>query len=127
MEDGSLAQPPASPVLGQGWIVGAGATGEWAGREDSLAVWTEGGWRFVTPAAGMMAWNKAQGFWIHWSGTDWSAGLLPAAGIVVGGHQVLGARQPSIASPSGGTTINVEARAAIDAVIAAFRSHGLTD
>jgi hypothetical protein len=52
---------------------------------------------------------------------------LPAAALTVNGQQVVGPRRPAIASPSGGATIDVEARAAIDVLIATFMSHGLTD
>jgi hypothetical protein len=119
--------PPADPAPGQGWIVGADASGAWAGKEDALAVWTAGGWRFVAPLPGMLVWNKAASLWHHWSGTAWSDGSLPAAALTIGGEQIVGPRLADVPSPSGGTTIDAEARAAIDAVIATLRSHGLID
>jgi hypothetical protein len=33
------------------WIVGPAATGDWGGREDQLALFTAGGWRFVRAPA----------------------------------------------------------------------------
>lgn len=122
-----LATPPADPGAGQSWIVGAGATGAWAGHEDSLACWTAGGWRFVAPVAGMLAWNIDLGCWRHWSGSAWSSGELPATALVIAGQQVVGERLSSVPSPSGGTTIDAEARTAIDALIVTLRSHGLID
>ncbi len=44
-----LDAPPASPATGQCWVVGAAPTGAWAGQAQSIAAWTEGGWRFVAP------------------------------------------------------------------------------
>lgn len=104
-----------------------GATGAWAGSDDQIATFTEGGWRFVPPQPGMAAWNKQEALWLVYDGTLWNNGALPAAGLIVNGQQVVGPRRPAIASPSGGTTIDVEARAAIDELIATFMSHGLTD
>lgn len=127
VEEAPLATPPAGPDVGQSWIVGAGATGAWAEHEDSLACWTAGGWRFVAPVPGMLAWNLDLGCWLHWSGSAWSNGELPAAALVIAGDQVVGPRLSSVPSPSGGTVIDVEARSAIDTVIVTLRSHGLID
>lgn len=124
-EGGPAASPPAAPQPGQCWIVAAGATGAWAGQDGRLAAWTEGGWRFVVPAPGMAVWDKAQGYWLHWDGAGWSDGALPASKVTVGGQQVVGERQQAIPSPSNGTTIDAEARAAVDQIIAALMSHGL--
>ena len=127
VEEGPLAAPPVAPVPGQSWIVAAGATGDWAGRDGQLATFTEGGWRFVAPQPGMAAWNKQVGLWSIFDGTLWSDGALPAKALIANGQQVVGPRRPAIASPSGGATIDLEARAAINELIATFMSHGLTD
>ena len=68
----------------------AGATGAWAGREDALAAWTAGGWRFVSPVPGMLIWNIDAGYWLHWSGSAWSEGEIVASAISIGGQQVVG-------------------------------------
>jgi hypothetical protein len=123
----SAAAPPPAPTEGQSWIVGAGATGAWAGKDEAIASWSAGGWRFVEPIVGMLVWNKAAEHWIHWRDGSWSSGELPAAAIFVGGQKVVGARQPAVPSPSGGTVIDEEARTAIAAVTAALKSHGLIE
>ncbi|MEA3042305.1 MAG: hypothetical protein QOH47_143 [Sphingomonadales bacterium] len=125
VEEDPLADPPSDPEPGQSWIVGDEATGAWSGKDGSLATWTSGGWRLVAPVAGMMVWHKAIGCWVHWTGGGWSDGSLPAAAIVIDGDQIIGPRLPDVPNPSGGTTIDAEARAAVDAVIATLRSHGL--
>ena len=61
VEGAPQAAPPAAPVEGQCWLVGPDATGAWTGRDGSLAAWTSGGWRFVTPQPGMCAWDGAAG------------------------------------------------------------------
>ena len=106
VEAGPLAAPPPSPVAGQGWIVGAGATGDWSGREGALALWTAGGWRFVAPSAGMRTLRLSDESWLRFDGGGW---IEPA----------------TVASPAGGATIDSEARAAIAALILALVGHGL--
>lgn len=44
--------PPGSPANGDRYIVGASATGAWAGHDDDLAVY-RGGWQFYTPNEGI--------------------------------------------------------------------------
>ena len=127
VEQGPTSEPPANPLAGQCWIVGAAAGGAWAGHDHALAIQTESGWRFAAPLAGMAVWNKAAGLWLHWTGFAWSDGELKASAILIGGQQVVGERQPAVPSPSGGTTIDAEARSAIAALIVALKSHGLID
>ena len=127
VEAAPLALPPATPEPGQAWIVASLASGAWQGEDGRLAVWTEGGWRFVDATPGMIAWSKADAVWLHFDGAAWSSGEIPATAIRIGGNQVVGARQPAVPSPSGGTIIDEEARAAIDALIATLMSHGLID
>lgn len=125
VEEGPSGVPPAAPAIGQCWIVGTAATGAWSGHDGALAAWTGGGWRFVSSQPGMTVWNKAAGLWMHRDGTAWREGELPVARILVEGQQVIGARQAPVLSPSGGTVIDQEARAAVDQIIATLMSHGL--
>jgi uncharacterized protein DUF2793 len=127
VEGDAAADPPPAPEPGQSWIVAAAATGAWAGRSGSVATWTAGGWRFALPVEGMLIWNKASSLWVRRAGSGWSEGTLPAAALVIGGQQVVGERQPEVPSPSGGTVIDAQARAAIAAIIATLKSHGLTE
>jgi Protein of unknown function (DUF2793) len=127
VEEGPRMTPPPAPVPGQCWIVAAGATGGWSGRDDALAAWTEGGWRFVAPTAGLVVWDKAAGLSRQWDGAGWSAGRIACAGLSIAGKPVVGERLAEVPSPSGGTIIDAEARAALAAVIATLKSHGLTD
>ena len=92
-----------------------------------LAMWSEAGWRFLAPTPGTSAWNKPEGVPLLWDGAGWLEGELACAGLRVGGLRVVGERQPAVPSPSGGTIIDAEARAAIDALTAALMSHGLIE
>jgi hypothetical protein len=127
VETAPLAEPPPNPQAGECWLVAAGATGPWTGKAGQIAMWTASGWRFVAPVAGMTVWNKAAAVPLRWSGTGWNSGEIEGAALVVAGQQVVGQRQPAVPSPSGGTIIDAEARAAVDALIAALMSHGLID
>ena len=127
VEHAGATVPPTGPAEGQLWVLGSAPSGAWEGKGNALAAWTGGGWRFIEPQLGMLVWNKASGLWIHWTQGGWSSGELPAANIVIGGKRVLGNRAANVPSPSGGTVIDAEARAAVNALIAALMSHGLID
>ena len=126
-ESGPASDPPADPEPGQIWIVAVGAAGDWSGKAHMLAISTGSGWRFAPPVPGMLVWNKATALWIHWTGTAWSSGEMPASRLVIGGQQVVGQRAPAVPSPSGGTVIDAEARNAVNQLIVALRSHGLIE
>lgn len=120
-----LATPPDAPALGQCWIVGAAPTGAWSGQADALAAWTDGGWRFVAPVTGMAVWLASDSLPMRYDGTRWTAGILHAGSIVVAGVQVVGARQPAVTVPAGGTVVDGEARSALSGLISALVAHGL--
>jgi Protein of unknown function (DUF2793) len=119
------ASIPASPVVGQCWIVGATPTGAWAGNAGALAAWTSGGWRFLAPFEGMQAWSIADGVTVRRSAAAWTIGSLTATTLSVGGEQVVGPRRPRVLAPAGGSTIDTQARAAIATLIAGLETHGL--
>lgn len=120
-----VTSPPAAPLPGQCWIVGAGATGAWAGHGHALAGWTAGGWRFVEAFDGFAVWSRADECNAHFAEGDWVVGALRGRRVLVNGEQVVGARQPAIPVPSGGGTIDAEARATLATVLAALQFHGL--
>ena len=117
--------PPADPTTGQCWIVGNDPTGAWSGQGGALASWTAGGWRFVEPREGMAVWSQADDCSAVFTDGQWQVGRVAAAALVIGGVQVVGARAGPIVAPTGGVTVDAEARAALTAVLAALRTHGL--
>ena len=117
--------PPASPVDGQCFVVGTAPTGVWAGHAKAIAGYAPGGWRFVAAVAGMNALDKASGQTATYDGTAWSIGAIKGATLKLGASQVVGARLAAVANPTGGTVIDVEARAAITLVLDRMRTHGL--
>ena len=98
IEDGPLAGPPAAPTEGQCWLVGAAPTGDWAGQAAAIALWTASGWRFVPPREGLFCLRLTDGARLRFEGGAWVA-------------------PPLIANPSGGVTIDSEARAVILSLI----------
>jgi hypothetical protein len=119
------AAVPASPALGQCWIVGASANGAWLGHDDALACWTSGGWRFVSAFEGMSVWSVADQMTAVRQGAVWMVGEVNARHIRINNLQTLGARQPAIPSPNGGAIIDGESRSAIGAILGVMRTHGL--
>jgi len=118
---------PVDPAPGASWIVAPGAAGAWADRTGEVATWTAGGWRFTAPVPGMTAWNIDAGYRLHWTGTAWSDGEWPVSALTIGGQRVVGPRLETVPSPSGGTIIDAEARASLELVIVALRTHGLIE
>lgn len=119
--------PPGEPGDGQAWIVGGAPAGAWAGRAHALAGWTAGGWRFVAPREGMSVWSEADGCAATFVDGAWLLGRLSGERVEIGGVQVVGARAAAIGGPTGGAVVDAEARAALAAVLAALRGHGLID
>jgi hypothetical protein len=122
-----LATAPSSPVAGACYIVAASPTGAWAGKAQYLAAYTTGGWRFIAPLEGMAAYVKASGVWANYRQSAWEFGVVRGSSVVLGGQQVVGSRGAAIVSPSGGTTVDSQARATIGQILAALRQHGLID
>ena len=117
--------PPTEPRVGQCWIVGNSPQGDWAGHANHIAGWTTGGWRFVPPIEGMYAWCTTDTLWVQHIGDTWVAGQLAAREVRIGGQKIIGPRQSGIDQPSGGATVDTEARTAISEVLTALRNHGL--
>lgn len=78
----SSASPPVSALPGETYAVPVGASGAWSGEEGRLAVYTNGGWDFVSPAAGWRAWIDDEGVDAVHDGSDWRAG---AQAVSLGG------------------------------------------
>lgn len=118
--------PPVDVAPGQCWIVGAAPTGAWTGQAGRIAAWTEGGWRYVVPVEGMQVWVVADtAFAVHHAG-QWYQGQTYGR-LFVEGRQVVGPQAPNIPEPTGGATVDTEARQTIAAVLETLRRHGLIE
>ncbi|CAM8660654.1 DUF2793 domain-containing protein [Sphingobium sp.] len=125
VESADLSAPPGAPMVGQCWIVAAGASGDWAGQADTVALWTEGGWRFVAPRAGLRVAAADRDHALFFDGTLWRSDAVRGDGVYLDEERVVGPRMAAIAGPSGGGVIDAEARSTLMDILAALRTHGL--
>ncbi len=127
VETATLGAPPASPVAGQAWIVPSAITptGAWAGRSGQIASFTAAGWRYLMPREGCVAWlHDSQRFAVR-TALGWTDDGWPASGLRIGSRLALNGTAPAVGSPVGGTTVDVEARAALNALLTALREQGV--
>lgn len=103
--EGELSVPPATPVEGENWIVGTSPTGEWQDHEAELACRQAGNWLFVVPQDGMRVLDRSTGQQLLYLGS-WQSATAPA-------------------DPAGGSTKDIQARAAIVELIDALRVAGI--
>lgn len=73
---GTATSPPGSPVTGDAWIVGAAATGGFAGHDDDIAVYTRRGWIFATPELGLTVFDEDTETNTQFTATGWG-GFVP--------------------------------------------------
>ena len=117
--------PPSAALPGQTWVVGDAPTGAWAGHARAIAGWGEGGWRFVPAVEGLSVTLRSPGSGAIFRDGSWREGVVEAREIRVDGVRVTGPRRAAISTPSGGATVDAEARSAVAAILAALRAHGL--
>ena len=101
-----VSSPPATPTLGQCWLVGTSATGTFAGHAHHIAAWSEGGWQFLPPRNGMRVFDLSAGADRLFLGSNWQIVAAPA-------------------NPTGGSFVDSEARTAIAAILTALTNAGL--
>jgi hypothetical protein len=76
----TTSTPPVSPTLGDTYIVAATATGDWAGLEGYIAVWSPGvetgtpsnEWQMLDPNAGWLCFDESTGQLHAHNGSGWS-------------------------------------------------------
>ena len=101
---GEASAPPAAPSSGGSYIVGPAASGAWAGHEGQIATWIDTQWLFAVPTAGMRIHDVATGSLAVFDDADgWRHAASPGL-------------------PTGGAVVDVEARAAIAAIVARLHS-----
>ena len=102
---GTRSSPPAVPSSEDSWIIGTAPTGPFAGRTDQIAGWSDGGWRFASPAEGMRIYDREVAA-IRFFTTTWNTISAPSA-------------------PVGGASIDIEARTCLTALIDALHQAGI--
>ena len=120
-----LATPPSDATVGAAYIVAEGASGAWAGKENHIAARTSGGWRLLPPVDGMIVYERTSGNWAIFRNSTWDIGTIFGSSLEIDGQRVVGPRALAIASPDGGSVVDVEARATLDSILDTLRQHGL--
>jgi len=71
--DKDLTAPPGGESEGDCYIVGASATGDWAGHDDDVAQYYNAGWVFYTPNEGWKIWVNDEDVYYFWDGSSWTS------------------------------------------------------
>ena len=71
--DRDLAAPPGSPHEGDSYVVATGGSGGWSGKDGQIAAWLDGGWTFLQPHAGWLAFALDEAALIFFDGAAWTA------------------------------------------------------
>jgi len=71
VEDKDLTAPPGSPSAGDRYIVGSGATGDWASHDLDIAEYDGSAWSFVTDIEGLAVYVKDEDKLYTHNGTIW--------------------------------------------------------
>jgi hypothetical protein len=106
--ESEVSVPPilaAETNAGKCWLIGAGATGIWLSKAGQIAVWTGGSWRYLLAIDGMGIWNNANSTRMFRREGAWLAAT-------------------AISDPTGGSIIDIEARAAVAAILQLLRQNG---
>jgi hypothetical protein len=115
--------PPAVPAAGDVFIVPSQGSSAWELPAGTLAHWQGSGWLGEPPRDGQLALVADEGLMVvHRSG--WQD-AWPVASLNVGGRAVLAVSPATVTAPDGGSTIDVQARAAIAELVIALQQQGL--
>ncbi|QYE33705.1 DUF2793 domain-containing protein [Polymorphobacter sp. PAMC 29334] len=125
VESRTLAAPPAGATSPASWIVCSVATGAWSGRAGQIAILDAGGWSFVVPRDGCLAYVRDEGVYAVCVGGVWNGAAWPVRALSVNGRTMLAVTPIALAGAAGGTIIDTEARAELAALTSAMRAMGL--
>ena len=103
--EGVADAPPASPTEGESWLIGNAPSGAWSGHAGELTSFQAGTWVFAAPRDGLQVLDRSNGQNVRFFGS-WQRPTSPAA-------------------PSGGATVDAEARTAIAELVASLIAGGL--
>ena len=103
--EGEVAVPPSTPLPGQAWLIAVNPSGAFAGHASAIAGYSAGGWRFIAAQTGLRVYDKASVCFRHYTDA-WQRCVTPA-------------------TPSGGTTIDQEARTAIGNILEKLIAAGI--
>lgn len=67
-----LSAPPGSPAESAVYFVTGTGTGAWAGHDDELAIYIQGGWYFVPLFVGQEFYITSSAGRLGWTGATWA-------------------------------------------------------
>ncbi len=67
----TVSATPVTPTVGDRYIVGAGATGSWAGEVGQITLWDGVSWSFTSPLEGWRCWVADQALMMIYDGSGW--------------------------------------------------------
>ncbi|WP_211913110.1 DUF2793 domain-containing protein [Tardiphaga alba] len=112
--DRTHTAPPASPSLGDAYLVASAATGAWAGKDGNIAVRTARGWEFVVFGIGRFIYvedvdtyyhRNAGGAWVSGFGNQTTApNSIPLSAAINFGKRIIVENQTTT-SPPGTATV----------------------
>jgi hypothetical protein len=102
--EGLTKSPPAQPVDGTCWLVDSDPTDAWAGHASELACFQAGTWLFAPATEGMRVFDRSTGVYVQFR-DGW-------------------VRPATVYPPSGGSTVDAEARTAITSLVQALAASG---
>ena len=103
------AVPDARPFV-PAWLTNVSEEEGFARSADGMAFQVRATWTYAMFNAGV-----------------WQVGDVRGSRLILGGRQVVGEQGDAIPAPSGGTTVDSEARDVIGQILGALRRHGLID
>ena len=69
--DRDLSAPPGSPADGARYLVPAGGSDAWSGKDGMVAAWQDGAWAFIPPKAGWLLWVADESRLLGFDGAAW--------------------------------------------------------
>lgn len=73
VKDKDLTTAPGSPSDGDAYIVAAGATGTWSGKDGKIAFRMSTGWLYITAIEGTRAYAQDEDKWYLYDGSAWAS------------------------------------------------------
>lgn len=71
-----LTAPPADPTIGDAYLIIGAPTGDWAGEQQSVAIFTAIDWQFIQPRVGAIVYDESRDGWFRYKPTAaWEFGL----------------------------------------------------
>lgn len=113
----SLPVPPTTAEDGITYSVPPGAVNAWSSNSGDLAIWSNGGWVFVTPKVGWQGYVVDQAKPVFFDGADWvSSALAMSENGAASLFEVLEFDHAISAGPSSNTTVQIPQYAMVFAV-----------